>query len=163
MKVQRISVGVAETGRDCGKAGFAKSGPQIEGSPHRRRERPDLIRGHAHVRPRALARDQQRIGNERFICVENRVPRDSERTRQSACRGKARSSGQLLFENRLAQLNVDLAVQRARKPRLDRQGQHGRVRMAFKVVPFVGKVALYRLPFLDGQLQGMAELGSVRI
>ena len=64
------------------------------------------------MRPRALARCQQRICIERFICVENRVPRDSERTCQSACRGKARSRGQLLFENRLAQLIVDLAVQR---------------------------------------------------
>jgi hypothetical protein len=61
MKVQRISVRVAQTGRGCGKAGFAKCGPQVERSPHRRREPPDLFRGHAHVRARTLARRQQRV------------------------------------------------------------------------------------------------------
>ena len=132
MKVQRISVGVVQAGRDCRKAGFAKSGPQIERPPHRRRERPDLIRWRAHVRTRALTRRQQRIRNKRFICVEDRVPRDSERTRQSACGGKARSRGQLLFENRLPQLIVDLAVQRARRLRLDRHGWYERVRRALQ-------------------------------
>ena len=132
MKVQKISVGVVQAGRDCRKAGFAKSGPQIERPPRRGRERPDLIRGHAHVRARALTRHQQRIRNKRFICVEDRVPRDSERTRQSACGRKARSRGQLLFENRLPQLIVDLAVQRARRLRLDRHGWYERVRRALQ-------------------------------
>ena len=50
MKVQGISVGVAQTSRGYGKAGFAKSGPQIERPAHRRRERPDLIRGPPHRR-----------------------------------------------------------------------------------------------------------------
>src|SRR5260370_20958664 len=50
MKVQGISVGVAQTSRGYWKAGFAKSGPQIERPAHRRRERPDLIRGPPHLR-----------------------------------------------------------------------------------------------------------------
>jgi hypothetical protein len=37
-----------------------------------------------------------------------------------------------LFENCLPQLIVDLAVQRARRLRLDRQGWHGRVRRALQ-------------------------------
>jgi hypothetical protein len=69
MEVYGISVGVAQTGGGCGKASFAKSGPQIERPRHRRRERRDLNEGHAHVRARALARRQQRFCNKRFICV----------------------------------------------------------------------------------------------
>lgn len=38
MKVQRISVGVAQPSGDCRKAGFAKSSPHIERSPHRCRK-----------------------------------------------------------------------------------------------------------------------------
>ena len=146
MKVQGISVGVAQTSRGYGKAGSAKSGPQIERPAHRRRERPDLIRGpphrrreradlicgHAYVRARALARSQQRIGNKRFIGVEDGVARDSERACQSAGGRKARSRGQLLLENRPAQLIVDLAVQRALGPRHDPQSRHGRVRGALQ-------------------------------
>jgi hypothetical protein len=163
MKVQRISVGVVQTGRDVGKTGFAKSGPQIERSPHWRREGPDLIRGHAYARPRPLARCNQRIYNKRFICVENRVPRHSERTSQSARGGEARSRAQLLFENRLPQLIVDLAIQRASRLRLDPQGQHGRARWALQSGTFAAKVALYQLPLLDGQLQDLAKLGCALI
>jgi len=53
------------------------------------------------MRARALPRFQQRIPNKRFICVEDRVPRNSERACQSARGRKARSRRQLLFENRL--------------------------------------------------------------
>ena len=162
MKVQRISLRVAQTGRDFGKVGFAKSGSQIKKSPpHWRREGPNLIREHAYVRPRPLALCQQRICEKRFICVQNRVPRDSERTSQRACGGKARSRRQLLFENGLPQLIVDLAVQRARRLRFDPQGRHGRVSRALQSGTFAAKVALYQLPFLGGQSSGPNLIRSI--
>jgi hypothetical protein len=153
MKVEGISVGVAQTGRGCRKAGFAQNGPQIERSPHRRRERPDLIRRHAHVCARALARGQQRICNKRFICVEDGVSRDSERACQSACGGKTCSRGQLLFENRLPQLIVNLAVQRACGLRLDLQGRHGRVRLALQSGTLCSESGSLPTAILDGQFQ----------
>jgi hypothetical protein len=122
-------------------------------SPHWRRERPDLIRGHAHVRPRALARCQHRIRNKRFICVENRVARDAERTCQSACGRQARSRGQLLFENRLPQLIVDLVVQRTRRLRFDPQGRHGRVRWALQSGTACGESGSLPTTILARQLQ----------
>jgi len=122
---------------------------QIERSLHRRRKGVDLSRGRAYVRPRALARCQQRIRNKRFICVENRVPRNSEHACQSACRGQARSRGQLLVENRLAQLIVDLAIQRAGGLELDPQGRHGRVRGTLQSGTLPEKADLCQVPFLD--------------
>src|ERR1700691_495783 len=59
MKVQGISVEMAQQSRGCGKAGFAKSGPQVERPPHRSGERPDFIQGAAYVRARTLVRSQQ--------------------------------------------------------------------------------------------------------
>lgn len=106
MKVQGISVGIAQASRGCRKAGFAKSGPQVERPPHRSRERPDFIRGAAHVRARTLLRCQQRIRSKSLICVDDRVPADSECACQRARGGKVRSRGQPLFENRLPELIV---------------------------------------------------------
>jgi hypothetical protein len=110
MKVQGISVGIAQASRACGKAGFAKSGRQVERPPHRSRERPDIIRGAAYVRARTLVRCQQRNRNKSFICVDDRVPGDSECPCQRARGGKARSRGEPLFENRLPELIIELAV-----------------------------------------------------
>jgi hypothetical protein len=160
MKVEGISVRITQTGRGCRKAGLAQNGPQIERSPHWRREPPDLIHRHAHVCARALARGQQRICNKRFICVEDGVSRDSERACQSACRGKTCSRGQLLFENRLPHLIVNLAVQRACGLRLDLQGRHGRVRWALQNGTLCGESGSLPTTILDGQSQTTGKLGS---
>jgi len=159
MKVEGISVGVAQTGRGCRKAGFAENGPQIERSPHWRRERADLIHRHAHVCTRALARSQQRICNKRFICVEDGVSRNSEHACQSACGGKTCSRRQLLFENRLPHLIVNLAVQRACRLRLDLQGRHGRVRWALQSGTLRGESGSLPTTILDGQSQTTGKLG----
>jgi catechol 2,3-dioxygenase-like lactoylglutathione lyase family enzyme len=62
-----------------------------------------------------------------------------------------------LFENRLPQLIVDLAVQRAGGLRLDPQGRHECVHSALQSGTLAAKVALYLLPFLDEQLQSMGK------
>jgi hypothetical protein len=110
MKVQGISVRIAQASRGCGKVGSAKNGPQVERPPHRSRERPDFIRGAGYVRTRTLVRCQQRIRNKSFICVDDRVPGNSECARQRARGGKVRPRRQPLFENCLPQLIVELAV-----------------------------------------------------
>ena len=73
---------------------------------------------------------EERIGNERFVGVEDGVARESESAGQRASGGKSRARRELLIEYRLAELSVELAVERAGGARIELQSRDERVRSA---------------------------------